>query len=268
MATVVYKLIDGAFFVRLLAEYGSMLNSDLQGAFAWNSLQAGAHRTIFYDALPVKKDSQSEAEFLAAEAEKLGFLDGLRSLPNMQVRDGLTRLRTKSNKSHISQVYEQKGVDTWIAVDAMRYSLNGVADEVHIYTSDADLYPVFEALQDTRCRGVLFYQFGRTSKELIHSADRAEPLRMINLISMTKDAHLFSPVSFRNPLNWPLVAKYDQSVIRAEIVRLDQKIGCNFFHRDEFTEAVEVCHPYILSDWLYSRGVSVAYADILEVIKQ
>ena len=148
-------------------------------------------RCIFYDALPVQKSKQTDAEFEIALSKKLNFLNGLRSIPNMQVRDGVTRLRTKQSGNRMSEVFQQKGVDTWIAVEAMQYALNGIADEVHIYTSDSDLYPVFEALQNTKCRGILWYGQGITSKDLIYSADRSQEITITSLLSWSKWSHKF-----------------------------------------------------------------------------
>ncbi|MDB5659737.1 MAG: hypothetical protein JWS10_2352, partial [Cypionkella sp.] len=50
--------------------------------------------------------------------------------------------------------------------------------EVHIYTSDLDFFPVFEALQSTSCRGRLFFREGRVSDEPISCADSAEPIKV------------------------------------------------------------------------------------------
>lgn len=134
------------------------------------------HRGIFYDALPVKKPTESDADHAGRLKAKATFLDAIRSHPNFSVRDGLTRLKAGSGSAEVRSSLEQKGVDTWIAVDAIRYALMGLADEIHIYTSDSDIYPVFEALKETRCRGTLYYDARKAKEELIYAADSAYPI--------------------------------------------------------------------------------------------
>jgi uncharacterized LabA/DUF88 family protein len=262
VAPVVYKLIDGAFFVRLLQEYGQHLGADLLGNFNWNALCGNAHRTIFYDALPVRKSGQTQEDFESDEHAKMEFLNSLRLMPNMQVRDGITRLRSKSNRARMSEVLEQKGVDTWIAVDALRYALNGVAEEIHIYTSDSDLYPVFEALQDTRCRGVLFYQDGHTTLELVHCADRSEPLRLTGIIGKTFLTSLLDGDSSGVLLSWQEVKEIASGNLLAKFVKDGNRFGVNLYKDGIFHYSLHSRYPYLVSDWLSSHRVNVPYRKI------
>lgn len=269
MAATIYKLIDGAFFLKLLGDYGRHLNTDLLPNYRWSNLQSGAHRTIFYDALPSKKPNQTEEDFQAAEQKKLDFLNGLRRHPNMQVRDGLTRLKTKSTKEHIRHVLEQKGVDTWIAVDALRYALTGLADEIHIYTSDADLYPVFEALQDTRCRGVLFYQEGRTSQELIFSADRSEPITYTNIVNCTAFSNILTVENVGSRFSSSKrVGVIKQGQLKVELFQEPLRIGANFFIGEMYRGSVVSMSSYLIVDWMNSVGMNVSYAQIDEIVPQ
>jgi NYN domain len=267
VATTIYKLIDGAFFLKLLGDYSRHLSMDLLSTYKWGNLQSGAHRTIFYDALPSRKPNQTEEDFQAAEQKKLDFLNGLRRLPNMQVRDGLTRLKTKSTKEHMRHVLEQKGVDTWIAVDALRYALTGLADEVHIYTSDSDLYPVFEALQDTRCRGVLFYQEGRTSQELIFSADRSEPITYTNIVNFTAFSSILSVENVGARFSSSRrVGVFEQEGVKVELFQEPLRIGANLFIGGVFRQSVVSMSSYLIVDWMNSVGMNVTYAQIDEMV--
>lgn len=180
-----YTLIDGAFFEKFCRSIERATGVGIFDVIDWEKVASGSSRLIYYDALPVKKDSQSDAHFEAEMSRKAASLDKIRASVNCHVRDGLTRLRTEKRKSEISQRREQKGVDTWIAVDAMQYALNGVVDELIVFTSDLDLYPLFEALQSTKCKGRLRFQEGRAAPELIHAADIADPLSINNLHAWT-----------------------------------------------------------------------------------
>lgn len=273
MTSTIYKLIDGAFFSRLLEDYGRHLGVDLLTSYKWSDLQEGAVRTIFYDSLPARKPNQSDEDFRISEQSKEAFLNRLRKLPNMQVRDGLTRLRTKSKRNHMSQVLEQKGVDTWIAVDALRYALTGLADEVHIYTSDADLYPVFEALQDTRCRGVLFYEEGRTASELVYSADRSQPLKLTDILSSTDRYFEFTifPEARKGKVWWKSrCGTIIEGDSRFEFV-FNRKfglqwIGVNYYEKEVFIDSTYNKSSYMLADWINGHGFSISYAAISEIL--
>ena len=172
----IYRLIDGAFFEGFCKRVEAKTGFGVFERLNWQTIADSRYRTIYYDALPIKKDKQSDEEFRDIELRKIEFLNYLRSFDNVHVRDGVTRLKTKQRAREISQVLEQKGVDTWIAVDAMQYALRGLAEQIEIFTSDSDLYPLFEAFQSTNCRGTLWYEEGRAPDELIYSADRAIPL--------------------------------------------------------------------------------------------
>lgn len=194
VAPIKYRLIDGPFFAGVCKDAADLFGVETY-EINLNHLVSGCHRLIYYDALPVRKSNQSEEEFKIIESKKLAYLDRIRSYPNCQVRDGLTRLRTKSRGQKMSEVLEQKGVDTWIAVDAMKFSLTGLADEIEIFTSDSDLYPVFEAIQGTRTRGTLWYEPRIAINELKYSADRSNAITLRNLADWIGCQELFSGVS-------------------------------------------------------------------------
>lgn len=172
-----YRLIDGPFFLGVCREALQLEGLSNEPQLNLAVVSAGAFRTIFYDALPVQKTSQSDSEFNDQLNKKVAFLNTIRNFPNMQVRDGITRLRTKGRERSLSEVLEQKGVDTWIAVDAVKYALTDLAITIEIITSDSDIYPVFEVLRETRSKGILVYSVGSTRDELVFSADEARALR-------------------------------------------------------------------------------------------
>lgn len=162
-------LIDGQFCKGMCDEYGKKVGVDVYARLIWDSVRQGARRAFYYDSLPAKKDNQSEDDHESEIELKISELDYIRSQDYFHVKDGLSRYRSGKNRKG----REQKGVDILLALDAFRFAADGLADEIHIFTSDVDFYPVFEALQQTGCRGVLRYQSGKAPRELIYSADIA-----------------------------------------------------------------------------------------------
>ena len=169
MAEHRYLFIDGPYFENVKQSIGAQIAPNAIVPIDYIKLGNGFERIIYFDALPVKKSGQSPEEFQAEYDEKVSFLDGLRRVPRMHVRDGLTRVRARTGR-------EQKGVDTWIAIEAMQYAFRGIITEATVITGDLDLYPLFEALLQTNTRGVLWFEPGTCTDELIMAADVAEPM--------------------------------------------------------------------------------------------
>lgn len=166
-----YLFVDGVFFERVISQFLKDLDFMEEDAVDYSKLAESFDRVIYYDALPVKKKNQTAEDYAEKFKIKRNFLNRIREQQLFHVRDGYTRNRPKENSR-----IEQKGVDTWIAVDALKYALNGVIDEAVVITSDLDLYPLFEALVETKTKGCLLYDKKRTSKELIQSADISEAI--------------------------------------------------------------------------------------------
>lgn len=183
---MLYRLIDGPFFYSMCTE-ACLIDGHSDFKLDLNAL-SGAYRTIYYDALPVQKDAESEADFQSKLSRKVDFLNSIRNQRDMQVRDGLTRLKTPERGKAASQILEQKGVDTWIAVDAVKLALTGAADQIEIFTSDSDIYPAFDVIRETSAKSVLRYQAGRAIQELIYSADWARPFVISEVLQMAGKA--------------------------------------------------------------------------------
>ncbi len=148
----------------------------------YNKIGAQFERIIYYDSLPVKKKNQNNDEFKKEFDEKQDFLNQIRLQPKYHVRDGYTRMRPRATGG-----IEQKGVDTWLAIEVMQFAFKNTIDIAEIITGDLDLYPLFEALVQTNTTGVLHYQKGNTSQELIMSADVAHPITTKTLIQWSKN---------------------------------------------------------------------------------
>lgn len=169
---VKYLFIDGAYMERVLSDFGNELWDHGPLSLDFNRLGTLYDRVIYYDALPVKKHNETEEAFEQRFNKKVAYLDAIRDCQNCHVRDGITRLRKNAKNLARSQI-EQKGVDTWLAIDALLYAFRGNIDFAEIVTGDADLYPLFEALLQTNTRSVLHYKGNTVSSELTRASDKS-----------------------------------------------------------------------------------------------
>jgi len=166
-----YLFVDGGYLQNTLISLGKRMGLAESAPIDFEVLSSQYDRTIYFDALPAKKPNQDQADFDKAFDAKRTFLNNLRRIRNFHVRDGFTRIRPRANSG-----LEQKGVDTWLAIEALQYAFKGTIDVAEIITGDLDLYPLFEALVQTKTKGVLHYELGHTSDELIMAADEAKPM--------------------------------------------------------------------------------------------
>jgi len=164
-----YLFIDGAF-LRLLDEEFSKLISDGEEESSANmdveKVARGYDRIFYYDALPTKKENETDEQFDQKILEIEEKHNCLRLIPNLHVRNGVAKFRRKRGM-------EQKGVDILLAIEVYKNAMMGNMDEAIIITSDLDFYPIFEALVETRVKASLIYDAGRTSDDLIRSADQS-----------------------------------------------------------------------------------------------
>lgn len=177
-----YLFIDGNYFQRTIKSITGSTGDDIDIPNVYKKLGVGFERIIYYDSLPVKKKNQNDDEFKKEFDEKQDFLNQIRLQPKYHVRDGYTRMRPRATGG-----IEQKGVDTWLAIEVMQFAFKNTIDVAEIITGDLDLYPLFEALVQTNTTGVLHYYKENTSQELIMSADIAHPITTTTLIKWYKN---------------------------------------------------------------------------------
>lgn len=264
VAHSIYRLIDGPFLYGVCMDACKLIGAE---SFELNlqALCGSSYRTVYYDALPIKKAKQTEVEFDEIEAKKLGFLNTMRAHPNMQVKDGITRLKTEGRRRDASEVLEQKGVDTWIAVDAVKYALTGIADEIEILTSDSDIYPAFEVIRETRSRGVLKYEFGRTREELVFSADVAHRIRLAEVADWIS---LPTPNSVSVAKHVPMNKKseFELDSAKYEYGKRDQFFVVNRTAKDGSARSLTTDSYLSLIDWLNDFGIVRRWSEIDKLI--
>jgi uncharacterized LabA/DUF88 family protein len=162
-----YQFIDGHYFESYCSKPEQLLGVPFFHEIDFFSVASGCDRLYYFDALPVKKENQSDSDFGTDLDKKEKFLDGIRCRPKCHVRDGISRLRGRNKNNRI----EQKGVDTLLAIEVLQLIYRNVVDVAEIVTGDIDFYPLFEALQQTKAMGVLVCEERSSSRELRNCPD-------------------------------------------------------------------------------------------------
>lgn len=166
----VYAFIDGASFEKnispILNSYGCKFEE-----LDWLALTKNADRIFYFDALPIQKSNQTDEVFKIALEKKQAMFSHLRRVPNVHVREGITR-----RKNSGSPTLQQKGVDIALAVEVLTHAHNDNVEVVRIFASDADFYPLLDALTSTRVRSELYFWPNSVSQALVEAADFAEEL--------------------------------------------------------------------------------------------
>jgi uncharacterized LabA/DUF88 family protein len=105
-----------------------------------NLIPAIRFRTYVYDAIRPIKELKTEKEIKNNE-KQVGFLNSLEDEPNFEVRLGLIQ-----KNDH--DVYRQKQVDVWMAVDIVKLSLKRIVDHLIIITGDSDFIPAVKVAKE------------------------------------------------------------------------------------------------------------------------
>lgn len=176
-----YLFIDGGFFKRFVEEMKVASEAEIQGAeIDLSSVGSGYDRVLFYDALPERKDNQTDEEFDELRAATEDYFDEISRTRNFSVRPALTKGGRRQ---------EQKGVDVLLAIECLLHAVRNNIDEATIMASDLDFFPLFEALLQTKTKSMLRYQIGKTSPELIRAADYAQPLTGVDFVEWLSPTH-------------------------------------------------------------------------------
>lgn len=147
-------------------------------------------RIFYFDALPIKDENESEQDYNSRANPIEEWFAAVEKLPLFHVYTGLQKNRKKKGK-------EQKGVDVLLAAKVLTHAFQGNMDEIELWTSDLDFYPVLEALVNTRVRSTLRYDPRKTSDELPSYADIATPITLKDYLRTVGDE-----VAFSNTIDW------------------------------------------------------------------
>jgi uncharacterized LabA/DUF88 family protein len=264
-----YAFIDGAFFRGLLIEFGKEIDFDIFGEMSLSHVARFGKRVFWYDAIPAKKKSQTSSDYEKEVENKISELDRIDSQSGVFVKTGVSRFRIRDKKR------EQKGVDILLAVDALQTAFRGSVDELAIYTSDLDFFPLFEALQATPCRGRLFFSESRTSTELIRSADQAEPITLGLALSWCGkgpgQSSKFYPDWKPEPtIPENIIVKYPRRGDRVAGIAYDKKSGSYVAFYEDRSGRYQVrstTFPLLALDYLRGEAIGCSYRDLARLRK-
>ncbi|NOJ43029.1 NYN domain-containing protein [Bradyrhizobium australiense] len=171
-----YLFIDGGFIENMIPKAAAFLGMELNSSLDYRAIAGGFQRTFYYDALPSRKDNDTDESFNTKLVAKLKLFDRVNRTPFMHTREGITRSRSTR------RMLEQKGVDILLAIDVYKHaSLRNMA-EAHIMTTDLDFFPLFEALRDTPVSVHLHCYAPETSEELMSLADVVIPITPFTIL--------------------------------------------------------------------------------------
>ncbi|MGB3402564.1 MAG: NYN domain-containing protein [Microcoleaceae cyanobacterium] len=163
-----YLFIDGGCLQQLISDVSETYFGGQQIDFDYSLFAQQFNKVFYYDALPPRKNNESDEEHEKRVNEKIDFFNHLRSINGYHVYEGVSRRRRKS--------VEQKEVDILIAVDLLTHTFRRNMHQVAFLTSDLDFRPLIEAIVREGMYIHLWYRKGKTNKELIYAADSRKPL--------------------------------------------------------------------------------------------
>ncbi|MEY9121501.1 NYN domain-containing protein [Bradyrhizobium yuanmingense] len=174
-AVTKYAFIDGGFVDAMVRRTSEYFATDLSlNKIDYRAIAGGHQRTFYYDALPAKKDKESDEDYELRVRKKREQFELVNRTPFMHVREGLTRGQNKTLR--------QKGVDILLAIDVFKHATSGHMSEAHIMTKDLDFFPLFEALRDTPVAVHLHCYPAETSNELMALADVVVPVNPFKVL--------------------------------------------------------------------------------------
>lgn len=155
-------LIDGAYLEKVRENDFEGTRVDIGKLGDELAGQIERLRTYFYHCMPYTSNpsTQEERNRLAAMDS---FISVLKRLPRLQVRLGKLQ--------RIGNLFKQKRVDIWMAVDLVRMSASRQIDKAIIITGDSDMVPAIEAAKDSGVVVVLYYSPNARHDELLQACD-------------------------------------------------------------------------------------------------
>ncbi|UDL87978.1 NYN domain-containing protein [Mesorhizobium sp. PAMC28654] len=159
-----YLFVDGASLLGRLKNIAAKFFGGAEFEIDFAKLVGSHTKMFFYDAVPVQKDDQNDAEYAALIAPKLAVLEKARSVDRIHVFEGDARKRKKAG-------HEQKMVDVAIAVDMLTHAFRKNMDETTLLTGDVDFVPLVNALVQHGMMMTLWYPPDETSQKLVDAAD-------------------------------------------------------------------------------------------------
>ena len=174
-----YLFIDGGYLEKVLESISQIFFNNEKIELKYQNFGAICDKVFYYDALPIKKEGESEEIFKQRFFEKESFLNNLKLLDKFHVYEGVVFNR--------KNILTQKAVDVMIAVDMLRHSFRKNMNKAVLLTGDMDFKPLLEALIQEGMHTTLFYYPKKTSKELLYVADSSDIFSVSRIYNMTTE---------------------------------------------------------------------------------
>ena len=179
---VKYLFIDGGCLHSLLKVLSEKYFSSVPIELDFQKFTSEFTKVFYYDALPVKKGSESEDQFNRNFQTTKKFIEDLEMLDRFHVYLG----ESKHGKKGI----EQKQVDVLIAIHLLKHSFNRNMHRATLLTTDSDFIPLLDALVETGMHITIWYGDSngcRANKGLLKAADSRRKIGIKGIYECTKE---------------------------------------------------------------------------------
>lgn len=170
MADKVAIFIDGGYLSFVTKQLGG--SEPLQIDFAALSSKITSSdellRTYYYDSPPFVSSQPSEEE-RARQKSFDRFRYALNMIDRFEVRLGKLR---RYYDAQGNEQFEQKGVDVYLAIDALTLAVKGRIQKAIFIIGDSDFVPVLQAIKNEGVETILYYANQSVNHHLLEVADQ------------------------------------------------------------------------------------------------
>jgi uncharacterized LabA/DUF88 family protein len=167
--------IDGGYLDKVLKHEHGSARVDYDKLATEMASGLTRFRAYYYHCRRWQPPNPTDADRLAQKNQDR-FLERIGRLPNFEVRLGQLKVRGKDDQGQ--PIFQQKGVDVFLAVDVMRVTLRKSADTIVLLAGDGDYIPLMRAAKDEGLRTRLYHaQLERAyARDLWNACDDREPM--------------------------------------------------------------------------------------------
>jgi uncharacterized LabA/DUF88 family protein len=197
----IYKFIDGAYFERCLADYGR----DWLGGkpvFDPSKVKSDAQKVFYYDALPIPRKGEPDADFEVRRKARMDFFAELKTSRGWHVIHGIA----KRNRGAEAQ---QKEVDVLLTVDMLTHAHRRNMTEVRFIAGDLDFRPLTDAVVREGVFVTLEYDPEHAASDLIDTCDARIPWDYWSIVQLLKASFIEeNPVADRHTSDANLIRQH------------------------------------------------------------
>jgi len=164
-----YLFVDGAALHSQIEAISTKYFDGRTFEVDYRKLSGNHTKTFYYDAVPVRQPGETDEDYRTRTEARRQRHDVASRSHGVHVYEGNARKRR-------GRGYEQKKVDVMIAVDMLSHSFRRNMHQATLLTGDEDFKPLVDALVTDGMFVTLWYPPGKTSHELLESADARQIL--------------------------------------------------------------------------------------------